>query len=363
MRSCPEELTGPRARQLVLLSLAHLPHGYANHLQPLAQASRVARVLGIRPVAWHGDEPHGIRLTATRLRWRPLALVEMLVRGLLVRQRFDAIITFTPVPYGVLGAIVAKLRRKPLHVGVIGRGILGQLDSRWGWLPRWVLSRATTISVPGRDLSRALSQRGVDGEKVHQLPHGVSPTYVPDPAAPRSWDAVFLGDLLPVKRVDFIVRAWAALVERAGAARLAIVGDGPERRALERLVDASGLSEHVELLGYRRDAWWILQRARVLVMASRSEGLPFALVEAMACGVVPVVGDVGSIGELLQDGINGRLLPTGASEQAYAEALAQTLGDEAELSRMAAAAVGSVEHLRYPLVTSAWEGILDALAR
>ena len=80
-----------------------------------------SRRLGIRPVEWHGSEPDGVRLTATRLKWRPMALLEMLVRGMLMTRPFDAVIAFTPIPYGAIGAVVARVRGKPLHVGVIGR--------------------------------------------------------------------------------------------------------------------------------------------------------------------------------------------------------------------------------------------------
>lgn len=124
------------------------------------------------------------------------------------------------------------------------------------------------------------------------------------------------GDLVPENDFDLLIRAFAGVVRLDPRARLIIVGEGPERDALERLVEAEGMRDHVGLPGAvpreRLTEW--LERAHVFAL-TRHEGcpqaLPHALTTAMAGGLSVVVSDVGPVGELVADGTNGLLVPPG----------------------------------------------------
>jgi glycosyltransferase involved in cell wall biosynthesis len=133
-----------------------------------------------------------------------------------------------------------------------------------------------------------------------------------------------VGTLKPVKRHDLLLRAFAALPAGVGAT-LCIVGEGPERAALERQVEALGLSGRVLLPGFVADPAPWYASADLFVLSSDYEGFGNVLVEALEHGV-PVVSTDCPSGprEILDDGRFGTLVPPG-DEQALAWAIRESL--------------------------------------
>jgi glycosyltransferase involved in cell wall biosynthesis len=119
--------------------------------------------------------------------------------------------------------------------------------------------------------------------------------------------AAFVGRLTHEKGLDVLLRA---LGPGAGIDGLLVVGDGPERPALEAA--ASDCALPVRFCGYHEDVSPFLAAADLFVQPSRSEGLPFSLLEAMAHGLPVIASDVGGIRGAL-DG-SGRLVPAGEPE-------------------------------------------------
>jgi colanic acid/amylovoran biosynthesis glycosyltransferase len=134
--------------------------------------------------------------------------------------------------------------------------------------------------------------------------------------------------LAPVKGHAHLLEAAARLVARGIPFELWLAGEGPERAAIERRIDAQGLGErvrllgtvpHAELLGMYHDG-----RADCVVLPSLHEGLSVALVEAMAYGVPVIATAVGGVPELLENGAGVLVPPSDAG--ALTEALARVLG-------------------------------------
>ncbi len=111
----------------------------------------------------------------------------------------------------------------------------------------------------------------------------------------------------------------------------AVVGDGPERAALEAQVAALGLRDRVRFLGYRSDVPELLAACDVFVLPSLYEGLPLALLEAMASGVPVVATAIGGVDEAVQDGVSALLVPP-ADARALGVAI-RTLLDDPGLAR------------------------------
>lgn len=133
-----------------------------------------------------------------------------------------------------------------------------------------------------------------------------------------------VGRLQPQKDFPTLIEAFSQA--RGGRdARLLILGEGPERPALERLVAGLGLERAVSLPGFVENPYAYMSRAALFVLSSRWEGLPAVLIEALYCGV-PVVATNCPSGpsEILSGGRYGRLVPVG-SVPAMAEAIASGL--------------------------------------
>jgi glycosyltransferase involved in cell wall biosynthesis len=130
------------------------------------------------------------------------------------------------------------------------------------------------------------------------------------------------------------------LLELDRLLRVRVVGDGTLQEEIESgaaAVNAGSDGVQVELLGVRDDVDQLLAAADVLVLPSRSEGLPLIVVEAMAANTPVVATAVGGVPELIDDGTTGLLVPAG-DPQALADALARALGDVELRRRLATAA-------------------------
>ena len=143
-------------------------------------------------------------------------------------------------------------------------------------------------------------------------------------ATPRTLIVVAVGRLSPEKGFDRLIEAAGIVAGEVPSVGFVLIGDGPDRAALEALVGASGLQGSVVFAGFRSDVDRLVQGADALAQSSYTEGLPNVVLEACAAGIPVVATDVGGTGEVVQDGVNGYLVPPGDSS-ALAERLIQLL--------------------------------------
>lgn len=121
---------------------------------------------------------------------------------------------------------------------------------------------------------------------------------------------VFVGRIVPIKRLDLLLRAVAQAREPEPRLRLAVVGDGDERPRLERQAAELGIAGDVFFLGYRRELRPIFAAADVAVLSSDNEGTPVSLIEAAAAGLPAVATDVGGVREVVTAD-TGTVVPRG----------------------------------------------------
>lgn len=200
-------------------------------------------------------------------------------------------------------------------------------------LHRWLARRVTAAVAVSARLAAALNR--TEGFSARELINGV-----PDPRAacalsrkaarsqlgwPEAPSLLAVGSLTPVKNHALLLAALAALQRRVPQARLYVAGDGELRAALAASA-ASLPPGSVTWLGERDDVPRLLAAADLFVLPSRSEGLPLSLIEAHGAGRASVACDVGGVGEVLVEGLTGRLAPAGDA-QAFAAAAAELLLD------------------------------------
>jgi glycosyltransferase involved in cell wall biosynthesis len=165
-------------------------------------------------------------------------------------------------------------------------------------------------------------------DKLHIVHCGIEPDlYARDAGRAAGAHVVFTGRMAAVKGLPVLLDALALLRDVAGL-RVTLVGDGPDRAALEARAAALGLAGVVKFAGYRSsgEVAGILRDADVLVLPSFAEGLPVVLMEAMAAGLPVVATQIAGIPELVESGVNGELVPPG-NVAALAEALRKVLAD------------------------------------
>lgn len=147
---------------------------------------------------------------------------------------------------------------------------------------------------------------------------------------------VFVGRVVPIKRLDVLLRAVAVARASDPRIRLALVGDGEERGRLERLAGELGIAPDVFFLGYRRELHSVFSASDVAVLSSDNEGTPVSLIEAAAAGLPAVATDVGGVHEVVGEE-TGVLVPS-RDAGALAGALLAMAGDEARRRSLGRAA-------------------------
>ena len=126
--------------------------------------------------------------------------------------------------------------------------------------------------------------------------------------------AVIIARLFPEKNHRLLLNAFSRVVEKVPDARLLIAGDGTEREAIVGEIERLGLGDHVRMLGVRRDVPVLLAASDLFALSSDREGLPIAVLEAMAARRPVLATRVGDVPEVVGDGVAGRLVPAKDAE-------------------------------------------------
>jgi glycosyltransferase involved in cell wall biosynthesis len=240
----------------------------------------------------------------------------------------------------------ASLFRLPVVISCRGGDVHFMTAPRLqGWLIARSLRACQRVFVVSEEMRARVLGLGVDPARVDVVSNGVNAgVFFPRDRA-RAREELGIPEGAPVvvcvsrlsaeKGIDVLVDAAAKL--GVPGARVYVVGDGVMRGALEKRATAAGLGDVITFAGTRPHAeipvW--LAAADVATLASRSEGMPNAVLEALACGRFVVASDVGGVGELITDAEAGSLVPPGDAA-ALAGALRAALATPHHPERIAA---------------------------
>lgn len=272
----------------------------------------------------------------------PLALLKLLRIIRRYRPHVAHTWLFTSNAYGRLAAVLGDV---PIRIAT-------ELSvDAWKWGPyRLVdsfLVRFTDAVIVNADAVKRfyVEQQGVPASKVVLIRNGIDlNVFQPRPRdVARQRFGIPQGAMLiggagrldPQKGFPILVEAMSEVQKKCPQAMLVIAGAGPQRDALE--AQAYKLGERFRLLGYVEDIPTFMSALDIFVLPSLWEGLPHVVMEAMACGCPVVAAHIGGVGELIQDGVTGRLVVP-RSPSALAEAIIQLLQSpdlRAEMGRKA----------------------------
>jgi glycosyltransferase involved in cell wall biosynthesis len=221
-------------------------------------------------------------------------------------------------------AFIKLFLRKPLVLTVRGNDIKLYQDMRrtFRFLSRIFLPHIDLITTVSDEFADFLVNEAiVTPGKVSVIPNGVSDTEIEaeqlqthkrrHALSVDGCRAVFVGSLTTLKGVRWLVQAWNLVIKEYPKAKLLIVGDGDDRRNLETMAKNLNLESNIIFYGYQAThtiPYW-LACADVFVMPSLFEGRPNALLEALQSQLPVVATDIAGNRELIQDGVNGFLVP------------------------------------------------------
>ena len=208
---------------------------------------------------------------------------------------------------------------------------------------RWLAARTSRIVGCSEGVRQVLLAMGMPDARTVAIPNGIRLQPFADaeahPLAGRIPGLVMVARYSRQKDHDSLLRALALLRGRGLRPPLLLAGGGKamHRAPLERLVAELGLGDQVRFLGVVRNVPELLMTHRIAVLSTRYEGMPLALIEGMAAGCAVVGSAVPGVREVLDDGVDGLLVP-GADPQALADALERLLRDDALATRLGHAA-------------------------
>lgn len=285
-----------------------------------------------------------------------LTYVASAVAGLVREARRVDVLHAHHLYLDAMAALVAgRIRGRPVVAKMAGAGPGGDLDrlgrTAAGSLLLRLLRTLDAVIAPSPSCRAELLAAGFPAERIRVIANGVDTTlFRPEPMKDSSLPfptgqgpvVVFTGRLIEAKGLLELLDAWPLLLHEVPDARLILVGSGPLEAELRRRAAEGPLAGRVHLTGEVLDVRPHLRAATAFVLPSWAEGLPNALLEAMAMGLPCVATDIGPIRDAVTGGEEALLVPV-RNPQGLAAALAAVLADPSLAARLGRAARKRVE--------------------
>lgn len=363
------------------------PHwGIFIHRQTVALAALGHSLRVIAPIAWappvmsrldrwrkyrdvvEREEVDGIRVLRPRvlrppgdwfLPWEALMMRRCVERA--VRRdppgRVDVVHSHLVMPFGFAAARLARRLGVPLitHARGDDLNLLAERGPRFSSMAREALAASATVVAVSGALAAAAHSQGA--KRVSVVRNGIDPCFAPGdgmgerrslglPAGARV--LCYVGWLMESKGIGCLWRAFSGLARSVGDLHFVAVGSGDGGSWLRAEAERAGLLDRVRLVGALppEGVARVLRASDVFLFASEREGMPNAVLEAMASGLPVVAMQVGGIAEVISDGENGILVPSG-DERTFGRQLRALLEDREEARRIGRNAALSVRELTW----------------
>ena len=367
-RMIPHRPWKPTGR-IMVTGTFHNPNWYLSHVTPLSRS-------GVKEVIIVTDEPQ-LSLEHVRFscwpRWLSRLLSRTGARAICMiiasfRYRPDLYMGYHLGPGSCTVLVVGKLMGRPTcyqmtggPVEIIGGGFgaaegigapLGRPSRLIETMSLAIVRLFDIVVVRGNKAKEFLAAHDIKGSVaiITGSVNGCKQLAQND----REIHLVFVGRLSLIKQIHQFIAIVDAVRRIMPNVRAAIVGDGPLKAELRAYSEELGLAENIKFLGKRKDVESLLVCSKIFVLTSRSEGLSIAMAEAMVAGVVPVVADVGELGDLVIDGVNGYLVEPNNIDE-YTKRVVSLLQDQALWKKYSLRAIKEVkEHCDIEVVTGKW---------
>lgn len=298
---------------------------------------------------YHGDAPRSENAGGVRVfRLGPYGgglvgslrfYVQIFLKLVLLRKDYGVIQNFLLSTLTPLCCAAGVLLGKQVFVSLGGVGVRGGLNDasgtgRFSGAKKSLLSLfSPTFITPNDDGLEELAQSGLPPARAKLIP-SPAPTAVFTPPSGQERETLrrelgfegetflFAGRFVKEKNLPLLLEAWAIFSAAHPQARLVLAGDGPEKAGIERLLADPGLRSSIRFAGVAQDVAAYYRAADFFVLPSDTEGMSNALLEAMSCGLIPLVKDISGCAPVI-DGETGLKAPRAATAAQFAALFAR----------------------------------------
>ncbi|MFC1480617.1 glycosyltransferase [Candidatus Omnitrophota bacterium] len=302
-----------------------------------------------------------------------------IIKGLrlLREKKYDIINTHFAVPTGPAGLVLSRISGTPNVLNVFGGDIYDPTKKMsphrhalLRWTVRNVIRKASQVVTESANIASCAETFYRPAKDITIIPLGLAePRFTPKDREALSLkrDKLYLisvGRLIKRKGYDFLITAFASLIRGGLDAELILIGDGPERSALEGLARELDVPDGVKFLGAVSDEekFQYLSAADIYVLSSLHEGFGIVLLEAMSCGLPVVATNKGGQTDIIRDGKEGTLVPP-ADAESLADAIHKLATDPDRMKRVGISNRQEVKKYAMPVIAKKYIGLFREILK
>lgn len=229
-----------------------------------------------------------------------------------IKHKPDIINGIYTLPAGLYSFLVSKLVGAKSIISVIGGIVEVETYYKLGYFAKrlnlWMLRKCSIVTTTGSNVTKYLIEHKVEERKIFELPGSINTSIFFDPACERNIDILFVGKFRELKGPDRVLRIIKDLKNTFPNIKGCFLGSGYMLSLIQEEIKNNNLESNIKLMGHVENTDYYYQRAKLLIMPSRSEGLSMAMLEAMACGCVPIVSNVGNMTDAAHHCLNAMVV-------------------------------------------------------
>jgi len=289
----------------------------------------------------------------------PLRELNRIIYGIyiLLFKRVDIILSIHFLMHGVYGYYLSKIFRKK-HIFLFIESPRKYTKDR---LMIKMLKDAYLVGVRGSDSMKYLVDKGIAQSKIFIPPNEFEVKDIGISKEKKIYDLIYIGNFVNVKDLPLWVDTVECVKRDIPDIKCVMVGDGERFNDIKERIHSKGLKDNIELVGRKNNVNEYIKKSKLLLMTSKSEGLPMVVVECMAYGVPAVVPNVGDVKDLVTHGKNGIIVNKRDAKE-FAKEIINILEDEKKYTKMSFESVESIkkmmENTSHDKVTYLWDLLL-----
>lgn len=286
---------------------------------------------------------------------------------LIKKEKIDIVHAQWFFPSGLTASVAAKIFHKPLIFSSHGPDILNLSSVFWDKTRKFVIKQANLVTV----ISPFFIKNLIDlyppvKDKIFSISMGIDTNlfFFQPNRNNEEPKLLFVGRLSPVKGVNYLIRALPRILEKFPKARLEIVGYGSQEKELKALVKNLSLENKIIFSGgvVNKELPKYYHKSSVYILPSLVEGLPVAIMEAMACGCPVIATSVGGVTDLIENNVTGLLIiPKSVDE--ISQSVIKILSDKTLRENIIRNARKKIEeNYEWNIIASKFENLYDKVS-